>query len=178
MRNNLIFLIIVALVAGAVYIVSSGGINSPGREVKSVVVGDIAPDFQLEDTHGKQVSLSDLRGKIVLVNFWATWCPPCIEEMPSMERLNEVMAGDDFVMLAINTEETGRSVVPEFLAKTPYTFPILYDDKGVVQKQYGVFKFPESFVVGKDGIVTEKIIGPLDWSSVKTITYLKSLTKG
>jgi len=146
--------------------------------VKSVVVGDVAPDFQLEDTEGNKVSLSDLRGKVVMVNLWATWCPPCIEEMPSMERLHEVMAGEDFVMLAINTEQNGRTVVPEFLQKTPYTFPILYDDKGVVQKLYGVYKFPESFIVGKDGKVVEKVIGPFDWSSAKTINYLKGLVKG
>ena len=95
-----------------------------------------------------------------------------------MERLNEVIAGDDFVMLAINTEKNGRSVVPAFLEKNGYTFPILYDDKGVVQKRYGVFKFPESFIVKKDGTVAEKIIGPLDWSSLKTITYFKGLIKG
>ena len=95
-----------------------------------------------------------------------------------MERLNEVIAGDDFVMLAVNTEANGRSVVPAFLEKTPYTFPILYDDKGVVQKQYGVFKFPESFIIQKDGTVAEKIIGPLDWSSLKSITYFKGLIKG
>ena len=95
-----------------------------------------------------------------------------------MERLHEVMTGEDFVMLAINTEQNGRTVVPEFLQKTPYTFPILYDDKGVVQKLYGVYKFPESFIVGKDGKVVEKVIGPLDWSSPKTINYLKGLAKG
>ena len=94
-----------------------------------------------------------------------------------METLNKAMAGYDFVMLAINAEENGRSVVADFLKRTPYTFPILYDDKGVVQKRYGVFKFPESFVVGKDGIVAEKIIGPLDWSNPNTITYLKNLTR-
>jgi thiol-disulfide isomerase/thioredoxin len=124
------------------------------------------------------VSLAGLRGKVVLVNFWATWCPPCIEEMPSMEKLNEVMAGGDFVMLAINTEQNGRSLVPEFLKKSPYTFPILYDDKGVAQQLYGVYKFPESFIVGKDGTVVEKIIGPLNWSSPETIKFLKNLTKG
>ena len=176
--RNLLFFVIVAVVGASVYIVSSSSSRPPGELVKSVAAGEIAPDFQLEDTKGNLISLSDLRGKVVLVNFWATWCPPCIEEMPSMERLNEVMAGDDFVLLAVNTEENGRSAVPAFLEKTPYTFPILYDDKGVVQKRYGVFKFPESFIVRKDGTIAEKIIGPLDWSSLKTIAYFKSLTKG
>ena len=176
--NRLVLIAVIVLVGGSVYLVSTSSSRPPYETVKPVAIGDLAPDFQLEDTKGNKVSLSDLRGKIVLVNFWATWCPPCIEEMPSMERLNEVIAGDDFVMLAINTEENGRSVVPAFLEKTPYTFPILYDDKGVVQKSYGVFKFPESFIIRKDGTVAEKIIGPLDWSSLKTITYLKGLIKG
>ena len=176
--RSLVLIVVIALVGASVYLVSSSGSRPSSEWVNSVVAGGVAPDFQLEDSEGTQVSLSALRGKIVLVNFWATWCPPCIEEMPSMERLNEVMAGDDFVMLAINTEENGRSVVPAFLQKTPYTFPILYDDKGVVQKRYGVFKFPESFIILKDGTIAEKIIGPLDWSSLETITHLKRLTKG
>ena len=95
-----------------------------------------------------------------------------------MEKLNAAMDVDDFVMLAVNAEADGRTVVPEFLAKTPYTFPILYDDKGVVQKRYGVYKFPESFIILKDGTVGEKIIGPLDWASPKSIAYFKKLTKG
>lgn len=176
--RNLVLVVVIVLVGASVYLVSSSSSRPSSEWVNSVAVGDLAPDFQLEDTKGNKVSLSDLQGKVVMVNFWATWCPPCIEEMPSMERLHEVMAGDDFVMLAINTEQNGRTVVPEFLKKTPYTFPILYDDKGVVQKLYGVYKFPESFIVGKDGKVVEKIIGPLDWSSLKTINYLKGLTKG
>ncbi len=176
--RNLVLIVIIALVGASVYLVSSSSSRPSSEWVNSVVAGEVAPDFQLEDTTGNKVSLSDLRGKIVLVNFWATWCPPCIEEMPSMERLNEVMAGDDFVMLAVNAEENGRSVVPAFLEKTPYTFPILYDDKGVVQKLYGVFKFPESFIIRKDGTVAEKIIGPLNWSSPETIVHLKRLTKG
>jgi peroxiredoxin len=165
-------IVLLVLVGGGVYIYS----NLPSST--TVVAGDMAPDFQLEDTKGNRISLSSLRGKVVMVNFWATWCPPCIEEMPSMDRLNKFMAEEDFVMLAINTEKDGRIVMPEFLKKTPYDFPILYDDQGTVQQQYGVYKFPESFIVGKDGTVVEKIIGPLDWSSPKTVAYLKSLAKG
>ncbi len=172
MRRLAIIIVLLVLAGFAGYIYS----NLPSTA--SVVAGDIAPDFTLEDTKGNRISLSNLRGKVVMVNFWATWCPPCIEEMPSMERLHEAMADDDFVLLAINTETNGRSAVSAFLNKTPYTFPILYDDKGVVHKQYGVYKFPESFIIHKDGTVDQKVIGPLDWSSTQTIAYLKGLAKG
>ena len=168
----LVLLVLLVLIGGGAYIYS----NLPSTT--AVVAGEMSPNFQLEDTKGNTVTLSELRGKVVMVNFWATWCPPCIEEMPSMERLYKFMADEDFVMLAINTEQNGRNVVTEFLKKSPYTFPILYDDKGVTQKLYGVYKFPESFIVGKDGTVVEKIIGPLDWSNPKTVAYLKSLAKG
>lgn len=168
----LVLIVLLVLIGGGVYIYT----NLPSTT--TVVAGDVAPNLTLEDTKGNKVTLSALRGKVVMVNFWATWCPPCIEEMPSMDRLNKFMAEEDFVMLAINTEKNGRTVVPEFLKKTPYDFPILYDDQGTVQQQYGVYKFPESFIVGKDGTVVEKIVGPLDWSSPKTVAYLKSLAKG
>ena len=175
--RNFLFIGLFLLIGAVAYMVSTTTSRTSREVVQPVIAGGLAPAFQLEDTNGNQVSLSDLRGKVVLVNFWATWCPPCIEEMPSMEMLNKVMAGYDFVMLAINTEENGRSAVADFLKKTPYNFPVLYDDKGVVQKRYGVFKFPESFIVGKDGIVAEKIIGPLDWSSPRTIAHLKNLAR-
>jgi peroxiredoxin len=168
----LLLIVLLVVIGGGAYIYS----NMPSTT--AVVAGDVAPDFTLEDTKGNKVTLSALRGKVVMVNFWATWCPPCIEEMPSMERLNKFMADEDFVMLAINTEKNGRSVVPEFLKKNPHDFTVLYDDQTTVQQQYGVYKFPESFIVGKDGTVVEKIIGPLDWSSPKTVAYLKSLAKG
>jgi len=168
----LLLIVLLVVIGGGAYIYS----NMPSTA--TVVAGDVAPDFTLQDTKVKTVTLSELRGKVVMVNFWATWCPPCIEEMPSMDRLNKFMAEENFVMLAINTEKDGRTVVPAFLKKTPYDFPILYDDQGTVQQQYGVYKFPESFIVGKDGTVVEKIIGPLDWSSPKTVAYLKSLAKG
>ena len=176
--RNLVLIIVVVLVGAAIYLVATSSSRLPGEMAKSVVVGDLAPDFQLEDTKGNRVSLSNLRGKVVMVNFWATWCPPCKEEMPSMEKLNQIMAGEDFVMLAINTEENGRSVVPAFLKNNPHDFTVLYDDNGTVQQQYGVYRFPESFIIRKDGIVDQKVIGAIDWASPETIAYIKSLTKG
>ena len=178
MRRLLLIVVVLSLVGGSIYLGGASNSRPDYEPVKPVEIGDMAPDFKLQDNNGNMVTLSDLRGKVVMVNFWATWCPPCRAEMPSMEKLNNAMAGDDFVMLAINIEENGRSAVAEFLKRTPHTFPILYDEKAVVQKQYGVYKFPESFVIRKDGIIDDKVIGAIDWAHPETITYFKELTKG
>jgi peroxiredoxin len=178
MRRLLLIIVVLVLVAGSLYIGSASSSRPSYEPVKLIALGDLAPDFQLEDTTGNKVSLSDLRGKVVLVNFWAIWCPPCRAEMPSMDKLNQAMAGEDFVMLAINVEENARAVVPAFLEKSPHTFSVLYDDLGVVQKLYGVYKFPESFVIRKDGIIDDKVIGAIDWAHPETIAYFKGLAKG
>lgn len=178
MRRLLLTVTVLLLVGGSLYLGSASSSRPAYEPVKIAEIDDLAPDFQLEDTAGNKVSLADLRGKVVLVNFWATWCPPCRAEMPSMEKLNAAMANEDFVMLAINVEENGRSVVPAFLQETPHDFSVLYDDQGVVQKQYGVYRFPESFVVRKDGVIDDKVLGAIDWAHPETIAYLKELAKG
>lgn len=178
MRRLFIIVILFMLVGGTLYLGFAGSSRPLFEPASLVQLGDVAPDFQLEDTHGNRVSLTDLRGKVVLVNFWATWCPPCRAEMPSMEKLNQVMAGEDFVLLAINVEENGRTVVPEFLKKSPHSFPVLYDDQGVVQKLYSVYRFPESFVIRKDGIIDDKVSGAIDWAHPETVAYFKDLAKG
>jgi peroxiredoxin len=178
MRRMSLIMVALILVGGSLYLVSASSSRPTYEPVKVAVLGDAAPDFELEDTAGNKVSLAELRGKVVLVNFWAAWCPPCRAEMPSMEKLNEAMAGEDFIMLAINVEEDGRTSVPVFLNKTPHTFPVLYDDQGIVQELYGVYKLPESFVIRKDGIIDDKVIGAIDWAHPETIAYFKGLAKG
>ena len=145
---------------------------------KGQLIGSTAPDFTLTDMEGQQVSLSQYRGKIVILNFWATWCPPCREEMPSMEALYQKFKERGFVMLAVNVDENGESAVKKFLQKTPYTFPILLDSDNVAQNLYGVFRFPESFIIDREGIVVEKIIGGRDWSSVGASKMLNFLLNG
>ncbi len=146
------------------------------RQVGSV--GNVAPDFTLTDMHGQKVSLSQFRGKVVVLNFWATWCPPCREEMPSMERLYRKYQDKGLVMLAVNVEENGKQAVENFLQKNPHSFPILLDSENVAQNGYGVFRFPESFIIDRNGVVVEKIIGARDWMSGSTYKLVSFLLNG
>ncbi len=150
---------------------SSSKISSEAADL----VGSVAPDFSTVNIHGDKVTLSQYRGKVVILNFWATWCPPCREEMPSMEALHKAFADKGLVMLAVNVEENGKDAVTSFLQKSPYSFPILLDEDARIQNTYKVFRFPESFIIDKNGVVVEKIIGGRDWMrgpTFKTIDFL------
>jgi len=155
------------------------GSSRPASEpAAGVAVGSQAPDFTLEQVGGGQVSLGSLRGKIVLVNFWATWCPPCKAELPSMERLYARMKKKGLEILAVNVEADGREILPKFLDQHPHTFPVLLDLEGEVQASYGVFRFPETFVVGKDGKIIDHIIGGRDWADKQMIDKFNQLIGG
>ena len=138
----------------------------------------LAADFTLTNMHGEQVSLSQYRGKVVILNFWATWCPPCREEMPSMERLYQKYKDQGLVILAVSADENGKKAVSQFLQKTPYSFPILLDSDNVAQNAYGVFRFPESFIIDRNGMVIKKIIGGRDWLSGSTYELINFLLNG
>lgn len=137
-----------------------------------------APDFTLEDMQGNKVSLSDFKGKVVVVNFWATWCPPCIEEMPSMEKLHQKFKGDDFVLLAINAEENGRPAVERFLKNKNFTFPILLDGDAKVQQIYGVYRFPETIIINRQGEIVTKVLGGRDWMDEEIVSVLSFMVNG
>jgi peroxiredoxin len=136
-----------------------------------------AADFTLRDLDGKEHKLSDYRGKVVFLNFWATWCPPCRAEMPSMERLNEVLGGKDFVMLAVNVDENIKDL-ETFVKETPHTFTVLSDADAKIQKLYKVFKFPETFVIDRQGQIVQHIVGARDWSSTQALQFLNSQIAG
>jgi peroxiredoxin len=154
--------------------------NAPQEQpvAKGGLVGQTAPDFTLTDTQGRKVTLSQFRGQVVILNFWATWCPPCREEMPSMEQLYRNLESKGLVMLAVNVEENGKKAVSQFLQKTPYSFPILLDGENVAQNTYGVFRFPESFIIDRNGVVVEKIIGGRNWLSGATFKVIDFLLNG
>ena len=119
-----------------------------------------APDFTLEDMDAKKFSLKDYRGKVVLLNFWATWCPPCRREMPSMERLHQKFKDKDFAVLALNQMEDGDQVFT-FTGDlgVDLSFPIVYDTDSSVSRAYGVMGLPTTYLIDKKGIVRFRAIG-------------------
>ena len=137
----------------------------------------MAPDFTANDLNGKPVTLSQLRGKVVLVNFWATWCPPCREEIPSMVKLNRQMAGKPFQMLPLSINEEGKKEVESFFKSTGQTLPALLDSEQQVGKLYGITGVPETFVIDKKGVIVKKVVGGMDWSAPEVINFIDGLMK-
>ncbi len=145
-----------------------------GQEQKKVAtVGQPAPDFTLIDLQGKTWTLSELKGQVVFINFWATWCPPCREEMPSMQKLYTMLPKDNFKMLAILNNDS-PALANLFALKLKVTIPILNDQVNKIGPIYGLTGLPETFVIDKHGVLREKFIGPAKWDSPE---YVQMLTK-
>lgn len=145
-----------------------------------LVVGKEAPDFALSDLNEKPIRLSDFRGKVVFLNFWATWCAPCREEMPSMEVLYKNFEKDGLVILAVSIDRvTTTKDIPPFVKGMNLTFPVLIDSWGTTDKPYKRMGVPETFIIDQQGIIREIVIGPKDWTRVdnlKTLTTLLNVT--
>jgi ribulose-phosphate 3-epimerase len=151
-------------------------------------IGSKAPEFQTTDLRtDRAVTLADYRGKVVLVNIWATWCPPCRAEMPSMERLHKRFAGTDFRIAAVSVdgdqfypdkEQTTPAQILAFTNELGLTFDILHDPSGTIRRSYDIFGVPESFVVDRDGIIVKRVIGAADWEAPVNIALIRSLLDG
>jgi cytochrome c biogenesis protein CcmG/thiol:disulfide interchange protein DsbE len=147
-------------------------------------VGSQAPPFSSTDLRtGRPATIDDYRGKVVLLNIWATWCPPCVEEMPSMERLHKKLAGTDFRIAAVSVdgdafypaEQQGPNEIMAFSNKLGLTFDILHDPSGAIRKTYEIFGVPESFVIDRNGLIVKRIIGATNWESPANEALIRSL---
>ncbi|HVA69377.1 MAG TPA: TlpA disulfide reductase family protein [Candidatus Binataceae bacterium] len=168
----------VALVVAGLAIVVVSRMRSPALEPSQQAATSTAPDdngpvaagekaagFTLQDLNGRTVSLDKLRGKVVFLNVWATWCGPCREEMPSMEKLYEDMQGNkDFVMLAVSQDTQDASYVAAFVRKHGFHFDVLLDPDNKVAEAYDVSGVPETFIIGRDGRIVAHHSGAFDWS--------------
>jgi peroxiredoxin len=134
-----------------------------------------APDFTFPDLNGRNISLSDYKGKVVLVNIWATWCPPCVYEMPSMQKLYKEFKGENFEILAVSIDTAGSDIVAPFMKKYKLTFPALTDPKGTIKTLYGATGVPESYIIDKQGIIIGKIIGGRDWATPEIFRFFQKL---
>lgn len=168
--------VVVAVVAGAIAFFTLKG-NFIGKGVRLTTIAETnakklgierpertttAPDFALDDLMGKRVTLKQHRGKVVFLNFWATWCPPCIQEMPTMEKLHQDLAKDGLVLLAINFQETPNQV-KAFFREHNLTFAALLDRDGKVFELYQAWGLPMSAIVNKRGELVGKVAGYRDW---------------
>jgi peroxiredoxin len=136
--------------------------------------GGPTPPLELVDTEGRLHKLSDYRGKAVLVNFWATWCAPCREEMPSIEALRVAMQGEPFAVLAVNVGESARTA-RQFAGSMQLGFPLLLDRDSRTTKAWAARILPASFIVGPDGRIRYSYLGALDWSSPEVRKTIQSL---
>jgi len=170
-------------VAGAVVLVA--WLNR-GR-LHPVVPGRPAPEFSAYDLQGTSRTLADYRGKVLLLNVWATWCPPCQQEMPSMQRLREAVPDEDFAILAVSVDAPLGEVDAfgreggnlEIFAETMgLTFRILHDPSGKIQEIYQTTGVPESFVVDRSGLIKKKVAGPTEWDAPANVELIRRLLDG
>jgi peroxiredoxin len=133
-----------------------------------------AYDFKATLLTGERVKLSDYRGKVVFLNFWATWCPPCRAEMPAMEKLQQKFQGRPFQMLAVNFMET-RAKAKAFVDKMKLTFPIVMDPHGVIGKNYNAENLPVTYIIDKQGNVIRRAIGPRVWDGPEAVALFEKL---
>lgn len=136
-----------------------------------------APDFALPDLDGRTHTLAEYRGKVVFLNIWATWCPPCREEMPSMNRLHERYAREGLVVLAVSEDEGPQADVEAFARGLGLRFPILLDPDGVLPPRYGVTGYPETFLIDRSGRIVRHVVGPADWFSDAARAEIEALLR-
>ncbi len=152
---------VLILLAGLAWIgLSTGEAGNSTANTSAPQKGFLAPDFTLKATDGKTYSLSDLRGQAVIINLWATWCPPCRAEMPAIQKLYDEYKDQGLIVLAVNsTVQDDPLAVAPFAAQYGLTFPILLDTTGEVTKAYQLRSLPSSYFIGRDGVIHEVVIG-------------------
>jgi len=169
-RNLLKLLVLAAIVAGAIFLALQS------RRPRPLEVGDVAPDFTLPTLTQASVSLHDYRHDVVVVNFWATWCPPCIEEAPSLKEFAERLRGQGVTVIGVSVDQD-KAALERFVASAQLSFPIARDPEQAVAARYGTFKFPESYVIDAEGRIARKIVGAIDWRDPQIISFVGSLSR-
>ena len=157
--------------ACAMSLLLAGGVQAAGFEARAATP---APELKAQDLTGAPHTLTDYRGKVVLLNFWASWCPPCLREMPSMERLRVKMDGRPLAIVALDSAETADEV-KAFLARMKLGFTILLDPDGSNTKRWKVFALPTTFLLDANGRVCHVLTGPTEWDEGEALEIIESM---
>jgi peroxiredoxin len=164
---------VVAVAAAAAW----GFVSLEARKGYGLKQGDAAPPLRLPTLDGAVVDLASFRGKVVVVNFWATWCPPCVEEMPSLEKLHRALGPEGLVVLGVSVDED-EAALRAFAQKVGVTFPTLRDPGGRgPTAAYRTTGYPETFVVDPQGVLLDKYIGPAEWATPEAIDHFRELLR-
>jgi peroxiredoxin len=159
-RWTIISLIILLIGATWIWLSIPTTDGTTSGKIPAPHTGFLAPDVQLMDTNGNEVTLSELRGTPIMINFWASWCPPCRAEMPAMQSAYDQYKGEGFMILAVNaTNQDNLNAALEFISDHDLTFPILVDTNGKASNDYQVHSLPTSFFIDQNGIITDVVVG-------------------
>lgn len=143
------------------------GISKPVSEFDAI-------DFSAKSLDGQKVTLSDFRGKVVFLNFWATWCDPCKAEVEDIDTLWEILKDEDFAMMAVDLREDGRKI-KSFMKERGIDFPVYLDPRGKIASSYRIGGIPTTFIINPDGKVIGRAVGPRDWGSEESVEFMRSL---
>jgi cytochrome c biogenesis protein CcmG, thiol:disulfide interchange protein DsbE len=139
-----------------------------------VGVGDTAPDFTITATNGRTMSPTNFGGRLLVLNFWATWCPPCVQETPSLDQFQRALAGSGVVVFGISVDKD-QNAYRSFLQRAQVSFLTARDPDNRINADFGTFKFPETYVINTKGDVVRKYIGPVNWADERVISDIRSL---
>src|SRR3712207_299763 len=164
--DRILLATLVMLFAGFLYTIRNS------FEPRIIEKGDTAPQFTVTTDSGKRITRSDFGGKLLVLNFWATWCPPCIAELPSLNRFAQEYSKEGIVVLGISVDKN-EQVYRSFMKQNPLSFETARDPDAEIPAEYGTFKWPETYIINKDGKVVEKLIADQDWLNPQLVAAIR-----
>jgi cytochrome c biogenesis protein CcmG, thiol:disulfide interchange protein DsbE len=170
-KNKTLILIIVVFVGILIVFFASKSSRGPER----AEIGRSPQDFEIIDINKKSMPLSSMKGSVVFVNFWATWCESCIDELPSIERLSRHFTGNPTFKIVTILYKDDLNAALSFMKERGYTFPVYLNPDEYAAKMFGITGIPETFIIDKKGILRDKVIGPAGWDSPNTIQSFQAL---
>ena len=171
-RGQWIFvLVIVGLLGGALF---AGLLLTPA--LQPVTVQSEAPDFVAVDVVTRDtVRMEDYRGNVILLNIWATWCAPCVAEMPSMQRLHDQLGSEGLKIVAVSVDQADSDEVQRWVEERELTFDVLHDQAAEIEQIYSTTGVPESFVIDMEGVIVKRVIGPVEWDHPTQVALMRRL---